>query len=127
MTTEKQKELLEFIYFYRIKHAHPPTLREMAVGMGLKDTKSIVNMLSSLEKKGLIGRAADRKSRSVYLTGAATALIEGVIVSDAFNQINDYSILDKTLRFYITQPTAGAVTNDLQTTENYFFTTGGTS
>ena len=129
MTTEKQKKLLNFIASYRRDYSHPPTLREMADGMSLKDTKSIVNMLTSLEKKGLIGKSESRKSRTVFLTEKGYILIGDNPVMDLAKIKDSPSMIaiDLTPRLLENQSVNPVVTNEtLQNPYSIFHSEGTT-
>lgn len=76
MLTEKQKRLIQYIAEYRQDNLKPPTFREMAHEMKVKNTKSITDMLTSLQKKGYVERKdAPGKSRSIVLTDMARDLL----------------------------------------------------
>jgi SOS-response transcriptional repressor LexA len=66
--TKNQTKLLEFIAAYRRENGTSPTLREMAEGTGVYDNKSVLWMITALEKRGLLERSRARSSRSVRLT-----------------------------------------------------------
>jgi hypothetical protein len=67
MSTEKQEALLLFIARYRSVNYKSPNLQEMCAAIGAYDHRSVIRMLDSLEREGLIYRA-NGKHRSVNLT-----------------------------------------------------------
>jgi len=52
----KQEEILEFIKSHIGKEGYPPTIREIAVGVGLASSSTVHGHLDRLEGKGLIIR-----------------------------------------------------------------------
>jgi len=67
--TNRQKEVLRFIENFLLTRGFPPTLREIAegIGLGVKNIASVQKHLKSLEKKGYIKRIP-RKTRGIELT-----------------------------------------------------------
>ncbi|HDL60072.1 MAG TPA: repressor LexA [candidate division WOR-3 bacterium] len=67
--TGRQKEVLRFIENFLLTRGFPPTLREIAegIGLGIKNIASVQKHLKSLEKKGYIKRIP-RKTRGIELT-----------------------------------------------------------
>lgn len=68
--TEKRKKLLEYINCYRSQNGGSPTIREMALGAGLADSKSVFRILDSLIEKGYLEKE-EYKARSLRLTEQA--------------------------------------------------------
>jgi repressor LexA len=62
--TTKQREILEAVQSWIETHGRPPTLREMAVKMGVSSTNAIRDHLRVLEAKGYLKREA-RLSRGL--------------------------------------------------------------
>ena len=56
MRADKEKDLavLDFISEFTLKNGHPPTIRELYTGLGLKSTGSIYVRLMRLERDGFI-------------------------------------------------------------------------
>jgi len=67
--TNRQREVLRFIENFLLTRGFPPTLREIAEGIGLdiKNIASVQKHLKSLEKKGYI-KKIPRKTRGIELT-----------------------------------------------------------
>ena len=67
--TGRQKEVLRFIENFLFTRGFPPTLREIAegIGLGIKNIASVQKHLKSLERKGYIKRIP-RKTRGIELT-----------------------------------------------------------
>jgi repressor LexA len=53
---KRQRELLDFLKQYILKHNHSPTLQEIADAMGVSSLATVHEHLQSLVKKGLIKR-----------------------------------------------------------------------
>ncbi len=62
--TAKQREMLDAVQDWIREYGRPPTLREMAVRMGVSSTNAIRDHLRSLETKGFLKREA-RLSRGL--------------------------------------------------------------
>ena len=62
--TERQKEVLDFIQRWIQVRGYPPTLREIAEGMGINSTNGVNDHLKALEKKGFLSRD-DKRSRGL--------------------------------------------------------------
>ena len=56
--TQRQEEVLDFLSRYTRQHGFPPTLRDIAVHLGVTSTFGIMRHLAALEKKGWIRRQA---------------------------------------------------------------------
>ena len=54
--TERQSEALDFIRDYLRRHQKPPTLTELADGLGLRSTNAVSKILAALAAKGYIER-----------------------------------------------------------------------
>jgi repressor LexA len=54
--TERQKEVLEFVRTYLIKHGYPPTTYDVARGIGVKGNNGAHEHLNALKRKGWIIR-----------------------------------------------------------------------
>lgn len=54
--TDRQKELLKFIYRYLKDNGYPPTFEEMRGELNVVSNQSVIDLLSALEKKKLIRR-----------------------------------------------------------------------
>lgn len=67
--SNRQKEVLRFIENFLLTRGFPPTLREIAegIGLGVKNIASVQKHLKALEKKGFIKRIP-RKTRGIELT-----------------------------------------------------------
>ncbi len=63
--TKKQEKVLEFIR-QRVSKNLPPTIREIAQGLGFSSTGTVRDYLEALEKKGYLKRS-DNKSRAIEL------------------------------------------------------------
>ena len=64
-STERQKEVLDFIASYIQAHAYPPTIREVAEFFSIS-IKGAHDHLAALKKKGLL-KQGDKKSRAMKL------------------------------------------------------------
>lgn len=54
--TPRQRQILEYIDQHIREHTYPPSVREIAKGVGLSSTATVHNHLFSLEQKGYIRR-----------------------------------------------------------------------
>lgn len=54
--SQKQKNIMDFIQSSIDNHGYPPSLREIAEGVGLKSISTVAGHLTRLEKKGCIKR-----------------------------------------------------------------------
>ncbi len=73
--TPRQQQVLKIIASHLKSHGYPPSLREIAAGLGVNNIFGIQRHLDALEKKGLVSRSGG-SSRGLRLTGAA-ALLHG--------------------------------------------------
>ena len=64
-STERQKEVLDFIAKYILTHSYPPTVREVAEFFSIS-VKAAQDHLAALKKKGFL-KQGDKKSRSIKL------------------------------------------------------------
>jgi repressor LexA len=55
-TTERQRQVLEFIREYHAEHGYAPTAREIQTQFGFASVTAAVNHLAALERKKLIRR-----------------------------------------------------------------------
>ncbi len=68
--TQKQLDVYNYLKEYIGKHHKGPYIREIQEACGINSYKSIIDRLSSLEKKGYIRRRLN-KHRSIALNGSA--------------------------------------------------------
>lgn len=68
--TLRQEQVVKIIATHLNKYGYPPSLREIAAGLGVKNVFGIQRHMDALEKKGLISRDGG-SSRGIRLTGAA--------------------------------------------------------
>jgi repressor LexA len=54
--TERQREVLGAINYSIAKRGYPPTIRELADGLGVTSTNGVSELLDALERKGVIQR-----------------------------------------------------------------------
>lgn len=70
--TPRQEQVLKIIAVYLKGQGYPPSLREIAAGLGVKNVFGIQRHLDALEKKGFLSRSGG-SSRGITLNRAATA------------------------------------------------------
>lgn len=58
--TDRQKRVLDFITDFTVEHGMPPTIREIAAGLGFASTNSVAGHLSALRRKDLLERASGK-------------------------------------------------------------------
>jgi repressor LexA len=63
----KQRRVLELISGHVTAHGYPPTIRELAMALGVRSTNTIAGHLLALEKKGFIRRPTPRTSRGMQV------------------------------------------------------------
>ncbi|QPK64653.1 transcriptional repressor LexA [Methylomonas sp. LL1] len=68
--TRKQHEIIDFLLHNQHNFAHPPSLDQLCVALGLKSRGSLHRIIQDLIEAGLI-EAMDRKHRGVRLTEKA--------------------------------------------------------
>lgn len=77
--TSKQKRVFDYIYNCLEKKETSPTIAELAKFLGVSSSRSVVQYLESLEKKGLISRARNC-SRGIRVTSQTDEFLETVIL-----------------------------------------------
>jgi repressor LexA len=93
----RREAILKYIAEYRTEHGFPPTIREIAEGVGLKSTSTVAYYLRDLEQHGHLSRQPER-SRGIRVThdapeGPAVPLVGRVAAGLpllADEQIEDY-------------------------------------
>ncbi len=63
---DKQKDILKFIKYKIIEEGFPPSVREIASGVGIKSTSTVYNHINVLEKKGYL-RKSSSKNRAIEI------------------------------------------------------------
>lgn len=69
--TPRQCQVLAFVQSYTTRHGAPPTVREIASGMGMASTNAVACHLDALARAGVLSRAP-RRSRGLRVHDAAT-------------------------------------------------------
>src|SRR5262249_47400240 len=64
--SRRQREILQFNGDFIRDNGYPPTMREIASGVGLASPSSVAYQVSALKKKGLLSHSA-RRSRSAVV------------------------------------------------------------
>jgi repressor LexA len=80
----RQKDVLELIVKLTQKHGYPPSLAELAKGMGLRNRMTVHQHVAALKKKGLV-QWEPGLNRSLRVVGAA-ADISSVVSIDEFRR-----------------------------------------
>jgi len=70
--TARQQEVLDFITRFTESSGAPPTVREIAAGMGFASTNAVSDHLAAIERSGYIERRSNR-SRGIRVKTAANA------------------------------------------------------
>ncbi|UQS81598.1 transcriptional repressor LexA [Bombilactobacillus folatiphilus] len=68
--SDKQLEILQFIYDQQQEHGYPPTVREICQAVDLSSTSTVHGHLERLQRRGLLERNPT-KPRALELTDAA--------------------------------------------------------
>ncbi|WP_176731104.1 hypothetical protein [Robinsoniella peoriensis] len=63
-----EEKVYQFLVEYISRHMYPPSVREIAVGIGLRSQSNIPEYLERLKDRGLID-GEPKKSRAIRLTG----------------------------------------------------------
>jgi repressor LexA len=63
--TERQREVLAFIVRFRNERGVPPSLRELARGLGLASINGVSQHLDALQRKRYIDRGPAMASRAI--------------------------------------------------------------
>jgi repressor LexA len=66
---QTRDRVLEFIRSYLGEHGYPPTVREIAIAVGVTSTSTVAHHLNRLEIDGAIHRPAERKARALVVMG----------------------------------------------------------
>jgi len=72
--TDRQRQLLDIIGKFMENRGYPPTLREMAAGLGISGTVGVLRHLEALERKGFI-RKTPGSSRGIVIAGRPSRVI----------------------------------------------------
>jgi repressor LexA len=70
--TGRQKQVLKIIAAHLQQQGYPPSVREIAASLGVKNVFGVQRHLHALEKKGFLARS-EGSSRAIRLTPAAAA------------------------------------------------------
>ena len=81
--SERQKNILSFIYSYREKHDRPPTIREIGAAVDISSTSVVNYNLTRLEEREYLMREAE-VSRGISFTDKAREFLG--IVADNVNE-----------------------------------------
>jgi repressor LexA len=65
--SDKQTQILQYIYDKQLEKGYPPTVREIAAGVGLSSTSTVHGHLTRLIRKGLLTKDAT-KTRALEVT-----------------------------------------------------------
>ena len=73
--TPRQRQILEFIDFYAREHGYPPSVREIAKGVGLSSTATVHTHLGVLQDKGFLRRDSTKpRALEVHFESASCLL-----------------------------------------------------
>ena len=68
-TTDRQKELLQFIYEHTRDTGYPPSFEEMREGLGVSSNQTLLDHIKKLEERGLIKREGSARSVKILPEG----------------------------------------------------------
>ncbi len=101
--TPREREVLEFLAEYGRSHGHPPSVREICQGLGLKSPGSLHKVLRRLAEKGAI-EMEPRRGRTIRLrahSGGRTIPVMGRIAAglpmEAVEELEEELPCDPTL------------------------------
>ncbi len=72
--TDRQREILAFIYRITEERGFPPTIREIGQEMAIRSTNGVNDHLKALDRKGYLTRG-EQQSRSIVITKRARLLL----------------------------------------------------
>lgn len=75
--SDRQNNILEYVWNYMQKHDRPPTIREIGAAVGISSTSVVNYNLNKLRERGYIQRESE-VSRGLSLTWKASSLFEQV-------------------------------------------------
>jgi repressor LexA len=67
--TDRQKELLQFIYEYTRDTGYPPSFEEMRKDLGVSSNQTLLDHIKKLEERGLIKREGSARSVKIMPEG----------------------------------------------------------
>jgi len=67
--TDRQRETYRFLVSYLESNERPPTLMEIATGIGVRSVNSVIKLLGHLEEKGYVSREPGRSRGLRILVG----------------------------------------------------------
>lgn len=89
--SERQKNILSFIYDYREEHDRPPTIREIGAAVDISSTSVVNYNLTRLEEREYLVRDAE-VSRGISFTDKAREFLG--VVTESINQAVGTAALD---------------------------------
>lgn len=91
--SERQQNILQFIWGYVQEHSRPPTIREIGGSVNISSTSVVNYNLNKLKEKGLLERDAD-VSRGLRFTEQSLAMFEdvGEAVTKAVSDVVDMMV-----------------------------------
>lgn len=70
--SEREQRILEYMREYVAKWGYPPTVRDVAVALGIKSTSTVHKSIAALEKAGAIKKQAGKR-RALDIVGSEPA------------------------------------------------------
>ena len=92
--SERQQNILRFIWDYIAEHSRPPTIREIGRNVTISSTSVVNYNLNKLEERGLLERDSD-VSRGIRFTEQALAMF-GTVAETVTETVAD--VIDRFVR-----------------------------
>jgi repressor LexA len=106
--TDKQKKYANFIASFVKEHGYPPTIREIAKGVGVRSTSGVKKMLDKLTLSGVIKKRENmarginiNSHKKIPLLGRIKAGIPAFSEENIEKYIDIYSIVDQKDIFFL--------------------------
>lgn len=100
--TGRQRQTLDFIVAYLDRHGCPPTLQEIAAGLGISGNLGVLRHLRALERKGCLRRRPG--ARGIVLSGRGgtgravpvpvVGTVRAGVPAPAVEEVDDYCATD---------------------------------
>jgi repressor LexA len=73
--TDRQREILEYIVVYTLRHLYQPTLREIGDKFNIRSTNGVSDHLKNLQRKGYLQLNSPSPARALHITDKALFLV----------------------------------------------------
>ena len=88
--TKRQRQVLDFIAGFIIKHQYSPTLREIGGELGITSTNGVSDHIKALQKKGFLMQTPEgMKTRVIRLTAVGRMLYPEMGIVTMMDKLNE--------------------------------------